>query len=423
MPKYTSIQPLLVSGQTTVALQQLQSQVPASWQQSVLLLRASLSQLEKEVMNGMISSEEAQRRRNQINASTLQLLDKLESGGTTPESLFQELKSNYWNQNIAQEMAKQEENNTNISGSNINISGSSDVVIGSGNTVTKKIFKALGRWQFWTLLVVLAIIVGFMFFGGREVMSQQDANYTSLGQIQAQLEALIAQKGEGFADQLPQLKEQLVTGMKALKKEDYPTAIKELKELANQAPLASVYKNLAYAYEQNGQIDEAYFMRTEALRVDPNAFFPQKAAEIKGKHVDLLAPENGGEIVVTSDPNMERLLDFYLSRISVNVGSWAVFGFNEGHLAIIDRVDFFIPASDDYNPRHFELLVSTASENGPFTSIGKFEPQNAFIKKKPFQEFSFEPVKAKYVKIIMGPQQTDFSYVGIYEMRLWGKLQ
>lgn len=423
MSEFSKIQSLLTKSETAEALQLLQTKVSDSWQQSVLLLRASYAQLEKEVMNGLIDSETAQRRRNQINASALQLLEKVQSGADSPETMFQSLKKHYWNQNIAEEMKNQEQNSTNISGSNINIEGSSDVVIGSGNTVTKKIFKALGRWQFWTIVVVLLGLGTFIFLGGQEVMGQQEENFASLNTIQDQLEVLIAEQGDKLAEKAPALKQNLQTGMEALKQEDYPTAIRELEELAKQAPIAAVYKNLAYAYDKEGNYDKAFDMRQRAENIDPKAYAPVPASAIRGKYVNLLARENGGLLAVTSDQKMERLNDYQLNQRLVGVNSWAVFSFNEERSATIDQLDFFIANTDNYNPREITLLVSNDTPTGPFDTVGVFNPLNAFIKKTPFQEFKFSPVKARYVKFIIGRQQTDYGTVGVRECRLWGKLQ
>ena len=103
MSDFTAIRNLVTKSETAEALQLLQEKVPTFWQSSLLLLRANLSQLEKEVMNGVTSTEEAQRRRSQLNAATLQLIEKVESDAISPESLFAELKTQFWNQDVAEE--------------------------------------------------------------------------------------------------------------------------------------------------------------------------------------------------------------------------------------------------------------------------------------------------------------------------------
>ena len=220
-----------------------------------------------------------------------------------------------------------------------------------------------------------------MFLGGKEVIGQQEENFASLGTIQDQLKTLIAEQGEQLAEQAPALQEKLKTGMKALKNEDFSTAIRELEGLAEQAPLAGVYKNLAYAYEQEGNYHQAFAMHRKAQSIDPDAYAPVAASVIKGKYVNLIAPENGGEIAVTSDPKLEQLVDYQLERQSVYVKSWVVFSFNEERPVTIDKLDFYIPKSDGYNPREITLLVSNDAPTGPFDTIGVFNPLNALIKK------------------------------------------
>lgn len=422
----THIHQLLAAGRTADALERLQEHIQdkaPKWRQPILLLRASWAQLEKERRQGIISGEEAERRRNRINAAALQLAENLESGLAAPEELWRELKPQFWNENIAEVMKKQEQNQTNISGSNINIEGSSDVIVGSGNTVSKKIVNALGRWQFWGILVVLGGLGAFGYFGGMEIIDQQEVAYASLSEIRQELSKLAEERGEDFQARVPEIEAQAKSGLKAMKKGDYQTAIRELEAAAGKAPLASLYKDLAYAYEQEGNIEKTYQMRNRAREIDPNAYGVRSASEIKGKYLNLLAAENGGELLVASDPRMERLVNESTELFAVDKNAWAVFGFNEERPALIDRVDFYIKETRYLNPASFEVQTSLESPNGPFTSAGIFEPQNAFVKRKPFQEFTFAPVEAKYVKIIIGPAHDHPSATYPSELRLWGRLQ
>ena len=423
----TTIHDLLAGGRTAEALEQLQEHIQShapKWRQTVLLLRASWAQLEQEIRQGLVSGEEAERRRNRINAGALQLAENLKSGLATPEELWQELKSQFWNENIAEAMSKQEQNQTNISGSNINIEGSSEVIIGSGNTVTKKIFNALGRWQFWGILVVLGGLGIFGYFGGMEILEQQEAAYASLSEIRQELAKLAEERGGSFQSKVPGIEAQAKSGLQALKKGDYQTAIKELSAAADQAPLASLYKDLAYAYEQDGNIEKAYQMRKRAKEIDSDAYAARPAEEIKGQYLNLLASENGGELLASSNPDMADAISENLQNYAwVSPNDWAVFGFNQERPALVDRLDFYIPESSNGNLQSFELQVGMESTNGPFTSVGVFEPQNAYIQKKPFQEFSFGPVEARYIKIILGSPHGNTGGAYVHELRLWGRLR
>ena len=419
------IQRIFAQGNTEEALQKLHEYIQKkdpNWEQAVLLLKASYAHLQKQELLNTINPEEANRERNRINAHGLSLLEQV-TMGKSPKRTFTELKNQFWNPEIENIMSQEGQNNTNISNANINIQSSSEVLIGSGNTVNKKIVNALGKWQFWLIILGIIGLATFGFFGINSLSGGQDTVVTSVQDLEDELQMLAEEKPE-LKQQLSDLQAQLKTGLQSLRSENYTDAIKNLEQLVQKAPIAGAYQSLAIAYEKEGDIEKAYAMRNQAQKINPEVFATKNATKIKGKYVNLLAPENGGELIIATNPKLEKAINGQLDYNVFEPNSWAVFGFNESRIALIDRFDFYIPKSSGRTPKAIELFVSTESETGPFDTLAVFNPLNALIKKKPFQEFPFKSVQAKYVKVVIVDSYEGFLNAPyIYEIRLWGKLK
>jgi hypothetical protein len=121
--------------------------------------------------------------------------------------------------------------------------------------------------------------------------------------------------------------------------------------------------------------------------------------------VNLLAPENGGKLMVAPDVSWALIADGDDDTgFGVGLGT-AVFGFKEDRSATFDTFTVFISDSDNHNIKDFQLLAGNESPTGRFESIGKFSTQNERVlqlregRLQAHQEFHFAPVTAKYVKI------------------------
>ena len=187
-------------------------------------------------------------------------------------------------------------------------------------------------------------------------------------------------------------------------RKDFDRAIQSLKESISTIPTLTAEYTLAYLYQQKSDNENARKHATEALRlarIHGGAFDIARAEKLLREIgasqdiVNLAAPENGGEIVAMSDPQLARLLE-EKERVDVKSAE-LVFGFKE-KTALISKVSWLIPATQADNVKDFEILVSNESPTSGFKSVGKFTTQNILLVKTPYQEFSFEPAKARYVK-------------------------
>jgi hypothetical protein len=143
----------------------------------------------------------------------------------------------------------------------------------------------------------------------------------------------------------------------------------------------------------------------------------------KAGRVNLLAPENGGEILVASSERWVATIDGNEDTYAWIENGQAVFGFKDGRTASFDTFAVLIPSTSDYNVGEFELLAGNDGPDGKFTSLGTFKTQNVRNMKQPFQAFRFSPVKAKFLKF-RSLKASGAASAGViaYEFQLLGTL-
>lgn len=123
------------------------------------------------------------------------------------------------------------------------------------------------------------------------------------------------------------------------------------------------------------------------------------AAAIKAQRINLLAPENGGQLVAASNDSWRSTINGKEnSYVYVDNGE-GVYAFNNEQPAVFDTFKVLIPESNEFNLNEFELLAANDSPTGRFESIGRFKTQNVKLFKSPYQEFQFPPVRARYLKV------------------------
>jgi hypothetical protein len=149
---------------------------------------------------------------------------------------------------------------------------------------------------------------------------------------------------------------------------------------------------------------------------------PEVAA--KGKRVNLLASENGGQVLAASSDAWAETINGNenFKTLNVGVGQSAVFAFKDERPATFDTFTMLIPGASDLNVKDFELLQGSESPTGPFQSIGRFQAHNEKLFKTPYQEFSFSPVTAKYLKVKI-LSIYNWAMPRIFQFQLFGVLQ
>jgi hypothetical protein len=136
----------------------------------------------------------------------------------------------------------------------------------------------------------------------------------------------------------------------------------------------------------------------------------------------LLAPDQGGQaLVVPNDGWFKPISGNENELATVATGQEAVYGFKDEKPAIFSRFSVLIPEESAHNPKQIELLVGDDSPTGAFRSVGTLNIVNAKIVKSPYQELSFGEIKARYVKIKIGPSYY-YSDIFLRQIRLLGRL-
>src|SRR6516225_7768181 len=109
---------------------------------------------------------------------------------------------------------------------------------------------------------------------------------------------------------------------------------------------------------------------------------------------------------------------------AVNVGDWAVFAFKDERPATFDMFTMLIPDTDASYVKEFELLQGNNSSNlASFQSIGKFQTQYQKLFNRPYQEFKFSPVTAKYLKVKILSTHSGYPFGTVCPFQVFGVLR
>jgi len=119
----------------------------------------------------------------------------------------------------------------------------------------------------------------------------------------------------------------------------------------------------------------------------------------KPKENNILAAASGGQLLIAPNDSWAATIDGKEDLASLAVGTEAVYAFKDEKAATFDTFATLIKETTGDNLKEFELLAGDESPTGAFRSIGTFTVQNVKLLKNPYQEFKFEPVTAKYLKI------------------------
>ncbi len=161
----------------------------------------------------------------------------------------------------------------------------------------------------------------------------------------------------------------------------------------------------------------AYEFRAFGI-VDESAAGAPVASATKG--IDLLAPANGGALLGGANEDWLKLNDGKPDRMATPIGSEGIWAFKDEKPATFDTFEVLVPGTESYNLKEFELLAAVDSPTGPFISIGQFSAQNLKMMQSPYQRFTFAPVTARYLKVVMKSGYSE-SYIATYEFRLIGQ--
>lgn len=168
-------------------------------------------------------------------------------------------------------------------------------------------------------------------------------------------------------------------------------------------------------------------VRADEPRVDAPlpAQVPQGSTPVSSKSINLLAAENGGQLIVASSDEWAGTIDGKEGYNQISYGlkaqAEAVYAFKDERPATIEMFTMLVPGTEDTNVKEFELFIGNDAPTGAFESIGRFKTQNAKLFKTPYQEFKFPPVKAKYLKIKL-LSTYGATHPNVPEVQLFGRM-
>jgi hypothetical protein len=142
----------------------------------------------------------------------------------------------------------------------------------------------------------------------------------------------------------------------------------------------------------------------------------QKAVE--PPDTSIIARKNGGLLLAAPNDEWLKLNDGGDGR-AVTYSGGGVWAFKDGKPATFDTFEMLIPAASGYNVKDFELLVGDDGPLGAFRSIGRFAAQNMKMMQSPYQKFGFEPVTARFIKIVLLTEHGG-GYIAAHEFRVQG---
>lgn len=126
---------------------------------------------------------------------------------------------------------------------------------------------------------------------------------------------------------------------------------------------------------------------------------PAPAPPAKSSRINLLAGDNGGQLVVAGDPIWKKSITNYDDEQGWAAFGEAVYAFKDQREATFDIFSVLILRTHEANLKDFLLLAGSDSPTGRFEPIGQFSVQNYRMTNSPYQDFRFAPVKAKYLKV------------------------
>ncbi len=185
-------------------------------------------------------------------------------------------------------------------------------------------------------------------------------------------------------------------------------------------PVTGRYLKVELKTDCGGGYVAAYDFRLIGQFAEANATATQPATPAAAASGNLLDPAMGGALIAAPNDEWLKLNDGKEDRAVTYAGE-GIWAFKDQKPATIDGFDVLIPATDQYNLKEFELLVGDDGVTGAFRSIGTFSTQNIKMMQSPYQHFSFPPVTARYLKVVL---KSDWGggYIATHEFRATGAL-
>jgi von Willebrand factor type A domain/Sad1 / UNC-like C-terminal len=185
------------------------------------------------------------------------------------------------------------------------------------------------------------------------------------------------------------------------------------------APVTARYLKVVFKTDHGGGYVAAYDLRLFGQIDESAAATAPATPAAAAAGVDLLAQANGGMLLGAPNDEWMKLNDGAEDRATTYDGE-GIWAFKDEKPVTFDSFEVLIPGTDQYNLKDFELFVADDSPTGPFRSIGQFTTQNQKMMQSPYQRFTFPPVTARYLKVVLRTHHGG-GYIAAYEFRVMGQ--
>lgn len=419
MEKYKQ---LIAKGETEAALNLLmeqRDQHSANTSKAIVVLKAAWTNLKKQQIVGTIAPEEAERVNNRINMGILNVVQDMDIHGEGHTINLYGINTDLLNEQTSA-IVQQIENAHyhTVRDNKIQVGQAENVVVGSGNTITTKIRKGWGIFQY-SLLVLMICVLGYGgWYAFNNLAAGNDNVLFSLSEVRANIELLAKNDNAVRIAFDPSVRKQLEAGWEDLKNGNFEAAIDNLEEVVKVAPAPKLLLELGLAHRKNKEEGYAQKYILEAFEKSPS-LKREYIETLRGQKINLLDITAGTTLVKATEKDWEYTL-YHNNYFQGDVPSEAVYSFGNGLPATFDQFEVRIDEVHSYNPKNIELYAAD-SPNGAFKKIATIHIENLYVEGN-FQKFPFPPTTNKYFKIKVLDVYGG-SFVAIPDMKLMGVLQ
>ncbi len=419
MEKYKQ---LIAKGETEAALNLLmeqRDQHSANTSKAIVVLKAAWTNLKKQQIVGTIAPEEAERVNNRINMGILNVVQDMDIHGEGHTINLYGINTDLLNEQTSAIVHQIENAHYHtVRDNKIQVGQAENVVVGSGNTITTKVRKGWGIFQYSFLVLMICVLGYGGWFAFTNLAAANDNVLFSLSEVRASIELLAKNDNAVRIAFDPSMRKQLEAGWEDLKNGNFQEAIYKLEEVVKVAPAPKLLLELGLAHRKNKEEGYAQKYILEAFEKSPS-LKREYIETLRGQKINLLDITAGTGLVKASASDWENVLtdiDYFQDEVP----SEAVFGFGNGLSATFDQFEVGIEKVHYYNPKNIELY-SGDSPNGVFKKIATIHVENLYVQGL-YQKFPFPPTTSKYFKIkVLGAYGGNFTFIP--DMKLMGTLQ
>ncbi len=226
-------------------------------------------------------------------------------------------------------------------------------------------------------------------------------------------------------------------------------ALEAFSRIPAEIRVPAVWNDLGVVFERLNDVTNARAAYQAALAKDPgftlaksnlarleSAAAPVAAGSAKsastvaataGNDVNLLAPEEGGQLLAAPSEGWRKITsgkedDWIEIKTGTDADSDAVYAFKDRKPARFHKLTVLIAASNDLNPKEIEVLAGDEGATGSFRPVGKCTLTNRLLFETRYQECELSTTTARYVKLKVLSSYHFNAWAHLPQVRLFGRM-